>query len=293
MGLFSKAGKKRAAPLQPAQEAGKSPESPYLTQTVVFGMHRDRREGEDSSVFFVDEARHIRKKLVDSKGVIRHFPGIVKEDFWVKAVSKRALRPQIRFRTSFEKRDEGWIMLWQIWPDGRYWADSDGFGMENNEEVTLYTFVDRDGNFTGPFRIYKLGNRGYALDRFHGSHGSAQAAALNALKEGTPRSFIRGDLFPQLWGQPAKYVGDRFYLLRNREEALAYWNDPVLSRDLLILSEALLDCDMAHWCVDSQRVQRCMTLFYLVSRESVFRQVLDKFFDGQLDDDTVKRLEQE
>lgn len=159
MGLFSKAGKKRAAPLQPAQEAGKSPESPYLTQTVVFGMHRDRREGEDSSVFFVDEARHIRKKLVDSKGVIRHFPGIVKEDFWVKAVSKRALRPQIRFRTSFEKRDEGWIMLWQIWPDGRYWADSDGFGMENDEEVKLYTFVDRNGNFTGPFRIYKLGNR--------------------------------------------------------------------------------------------------------------------------------------
>jgi len=79
----------------------------------------------------------------------------------VKDVPSRYMGPQIRFRTSFEKREDGWIMLWQIWPDGRYWEDDDGFGMTNDEEITLYTFVNSDGEFTGPFRIYRMGRQNY------------------------------------------------------------------------------------------------------------------------------------
>ncbi len=128
-------------------------ESPYLTQTVVFGLHVYRRDGEDSSVYFVDENRGIRKMLVNSTGRIQHFPGIKDKASLEKLVGANALKPQIRFRTSFEKRDEGWIMYWQVQPDGRYWEDDDGFGSTNDEEVTLYTYVDLNGEFTGPFEI--------------------------------------------------------------------------------------------------------------------------------------------
>ena len=41
-----------------------TPQGPYLTRTVVFGMHLYRQPGEDSSVYFVDEQRGIRKMLV-------------------------------------------------------------------------------------------------------------------------------------------------------------------------------------------------------------------------------------
>lgn len=162
MGLFEVLfGKKNKIEPEKKEPEKKTGETVYLTQTVVFGMHMYRTAGEDSSVYFVDENRGIRKMLVDSRGKIQNFPGIVREEFWQKEVTPRALEPQIRFRTSFEKRNGMWILLWQIQPDGRYWEDEDGFGAENEEEVILYTFVDRDGNFTGPFRIYSVGMKKY------------------------------------------------------------------------------------------------------------------------------------
>ena len=133
-------------------EEEKSP-YPYLTETVVFGMHRYRRADEDSSVFFVDETRGIRKMLVDSKGRIHYFPGIKDKAAVEKIVGSRALEPQIRFRTSFEKQEDRWKVCWQVQPDGRYWEDEDGFGGTDDEEVTLYTYVDANGDFTGPFRL--------------------------------------------------------------------------------------------------------------------------------------------
>ena len=159
--LYCLFGKKTPpAPAKPAEKR----ESPYLTRTVVYGMHLYRQKGEDSTVCFVDEKRGIRKMLVDFDGYIQKFPGILQEDFWVKEVSANALRPLIRFRTGFERRGERWIMLWQIQPDGRYWEDEDGFGAEDEEEVILYTYVDENGDFTGPFRLYSIGTRQYCRD---------------------------------------------------------------------------------------------------------------------------------
>lgn len=134
---------------------------PYMSAWDTFGMHRYRRPGEDSTVYYVDEARGIRKMIVDKYGKIMDFPGIQREDFWIRDVHDQYLYPQIRFRTDFERRDGKIIMLWQVQPDGRYWEDEDGFGMEPEEEVTLYAFLQEDGSFDGPFRIYRVGSRKY------------------------------------------------------------------------------------------------------------------------------------
>ena len=138
-------------PAPPAREVKR--ESPYLTQTVVFGMHQYRRADEDSSVYFVDERRGIRKMLVNSRGVIQNFPGFKDKEKLAKLVDANALTPQIRFRTSFAKKDNRWLMHWEIQPDGRYWEDEDCFGGTNDEEVTLFTYVDENGDFTGPFEL--------------------------------------------------------------------------------------------------------------------------------------------
>lgn len=85
----------------------------------------------------------------------------------------------------------------------------------------------------------------------------------------------------------------QYYEIPGREEAIAYWNDPVLSSHLVEISEALLKLDDSIEGImgypDNLKLRSCMTLFYLVSAEPVFRQVLDKFFDGSTDDYTKKQ----
>ena len=44
---------------------------------------------------------------------------------------------------------------WMLYPDGRYFADSDGFGMEENDEEEVYAIIDTNLNIVEPFRPIK------------------------------------------------------------------------------------------------------------------------------------------
>ena len=44
---------------------------------------------------------------------------------------------------------------WMLYPDGRYFADKDGFGMEDNDEEEVYAIIDTDLNIVEPFRPIK------------------------------------------------------------------------------------------------------------------------------------------
>ena len=44
---------------------------------------------------------------------------------------------------------------WMLYPDGRYFADEDGFGMEDNDEEEVYVIIDTDLNIVEPFRPIK------------------------------------------------------------------------------------------------------------------------------------------
>ena len=48
---------------------------------------------------------------------------------------------------------------WTVRPDGSYYADSDGFGMTNDEEITLHGFINTKGRPIGQFRLYKRNRR--------------------------------------------------------------------------------------------------------------------------------------
>ena len=48
---------------------------------------------------------------------------------------------------------------WTVRPDGSYYADSDGFGMTDDKEITLHGFIDTDGRPIGQFRLYKRNQR--------------------------------------------------------------------------------------------------------------------------------------
>ena len=44
---------------------------------------------------------------------------------------------------------------WQINPDGRYYMDDDGFGMTDDEEITIYGFIDQQGKPVVKFKAIK------------------------------------------------------------------------------------------------------------------------------------------
>ena len=43
-------------------------------------------------------------------------------------------------------------VTWMLYPDGRYFADSDGFGMEDNDEENVYAVIDSNLEIIAPFR---------------------------------------------------------------------------------------------------------------------------------------------
>jgi uncharacterized protein (DUF1810 family) len=70
---------------------------------------------------------------------------------------------------------------------------------------------------------------------------------------------------------------------------------PILSKRLLEISEALLNIDSndaseVFGYPDNLKLKSSMTLFSLVSRKTVFKRVLDKFFNGEIDEKTVDLL---
>lgn len=44
------------------------------------------------------------------------------------------------------------LVTWTLYPDGQYFMDEDGFGMEDNDESVLYGFIDTHANVVVPFQ---------------------------------------------------------------------------------------------------------------------------------------------
>jgi len=87
-----------------------------------------------------------------------------------------------------------------------------------------------------------------------------------------------------------------FYALQNRREALEYYEDPLLGPRLIEISGALMQLPESNarqvmGSPDDLKLKSCMTLFAsLPGVDPVFRQVLDKYFEGKQDERTLERL---
>lgn len=45
-------------------------------------------------------------------------------------------------------------VVWMLYPDGRYFADEDGFGMEDNDGLDVAAIIDKHAHVVSPFRPY-------------------------------------------------------------------------------------------------------------------------------------------
>lgn len=132
------------------------------------------------------------------------------------------------------------------------------------------------------------------LERFVQAQESSYACALREIKNGRKTSHWMWYIFPQLSGLGHSQTA-RYYAIRDRAEAEAYLAHPVLGKRLLEISSELLklesfDVTAVMGWPDDLKLKSSMTLFGLVSREPVFRQVLEKYFRGEEDVYTMQAI---
>lgn len=132
------------------------------------------------------------------------------------------------------------------------------------------------------------------LERFIKAQETSYETALAEIRSGRKRSHWMWYIFPQIKGLGYSSTA-QYYAIQNRTEAEEYLSHPVLGKRLVEISEALLeiendDVSTVFWYPDDMKLKSSMTLFYLVSRNDVFKRVLEKYFDGEMDEKTVEIL---
>jgi len=134
----------------------------------------------------------------------------------------------------------------------------------------------------------------YDLERFVEAQNLIYDMALSEIKEGQKRGHWIWFVFPQIKGLGHSYNSE-YYGINGTKEAKAYLEHPLLGARLKEISQAMLDCgnpsaDDILGFPDVLKVRSSMTLFDMVSPNDIFKQVLDKYYEGKPCDKTIWRL---
>jgi uncharacterized protein (DUF1810 family) len=139
------------------------------------------------------------------------------------------------------------------------------------------------------------------LERFLLKQEKDYLTALHEIKSGFKKTHWIWYIFPQLDGLVyAPSENTKYYSLKNKAEAIAYYNHPILQRRLIEITQELLahknkNIQQIMGEVDLVKLRSCMTLFdYILGNEiSVFREILDQYFSGEVDQKTIEILKKE
>jgi uncharacterized protein (DUF1810 family) len=134
------------------------------------------------------------------------------------------------------------------------------------------------------------------LQRFVDAQESDYQTALAEIRAGQKRSHWMWYIFPQYQGLGFSFTS-RHFAIKSLAEARAYLEHPLLGPRLEACADALLSIDgrsakqIFGW-PDELKLKSSMTLFaQLAGAESVFAQVLDKYFAGARDDRTIELID--
>jgi uncharacterized protein (DUF1810 family) len=133
------------------------------------------------------------------------------------------------------------------------------------------------------------------LDRFVQAQAATYDRALAELRAGRKTSHWMWFVFPQIAGLGRSPTAQH-YAISGLEEARAYLAHPVLGPRLRESAAALLgvpgrSAEEILGGVDALKLRSSMTLFARAAPdEEVFPAVLDRFYGGKADPETVRRL---
>jgi len=136
------------------------------------------------------------------------------------------------------------------------------------------------------------------LNKFVKAQDSNYEQALSEVKSGRKSSHWMWYIFPQYKGLGFSETS-KYYSIQSLYEARCYLNHPLLgSRLRQITNELLLidenNANKIFGSPDDLKLKSCMTLFASVdnSTEKSFNKVLDKFFNGRVDEKTLNLIKE-
>jgi uncharacterized protein (DUF1810 family) len=135
------------------------------------------------------------------------------------------------------------------------------------------------------------------LERFVAAQdaGGTYDQALAELRAGRKTSHWMWFVFPQIAGLGRSGMAQR-YAIASLDEARAYLAHPVLGPRLRESAAALLDhsgtnAEAILGAIDAMKLRSSMTLFARAAPdEPVFADVLERYFGGVADEETLRRL---
>ena len=135
----------------------------------------------------------------------------------------------------------------------------------------------------------------YDLDRFVRAQAPDYERALSELHAGKKKSHWMWYIFPQIEGLGQSPMSVR-YAINSAAEARAYLEHTLLGPRLRECAAAVRDIAgrsalEVFGSPDDLKLRSSATLFAAVSKDGVFEQVLQKYFDGERDKETLRRLE--
>lgn len=135
----------------------------------------------------------------------------------------------------------------------------------------------------------------YNLQRFLDAQQGDYEHALTEVRNGRKYSHWIWYIFPQLKGLGMSY-NSQYYGISGKEEAEAYLAHPVLGERLREITSAFLQlksktAEEVFGSLDAMKVLSCMTLFNEVAPGDLFRQVIDRYYQGEKDEMTKRMLD--
>jgi uncharacterized protein (DUF1810 family) len=137
-------------------------------------------------------------------------------------------------------------------------------------------------------------NDPFDLERFVHAQAADYDRALSELRAGEKRSHWMWYIFPQIDGLGNSPMSRR-YSIKSAAEAGAYLGHPVLGPRLrecatVVNGVAGRSALEIFGSPDDLKLRSCATLFAQVSDDSVFEQLIQKYFKGQQDGETLRLL---
>ncbi|KKJ00450.1 calpastatin [Prochlorothrix hollandica PCC 9006 = CALU 1027] len=138
-------------------------------------------------------------------------------------------------------------------------------------------------------------NDPFNLERFVTAQEESYESALSELKLGEKRSHWMWYIFPQIDGLGSSFMANK-YAIKSLAEAQAYLSHPTLGTRLRECTTTVLAIEERSALEifsspDNKKLKSSMTLFAQISEpDSIFERVLNKFFEGDCDPQTLNLL---
>jgi len=135
----------------------------------------------------------------------------------------------------------------------------------------------------------------YDLDRFVSAQEGIYAGVLDELKRGRKVGHWIWFIFPQVAGLGYSAMSQQ-YAISSLDEARAYLAHPILGPRLRECTATVLAATGRTaleilGSIDAMKLRSSMTLFHRAApEEPVFAQVLERYYDGKVDEATDARL---